>query len=522
MLNWLKKHESFTVGLVFASIAAWFSWLNWYPGFRDGDGFYHAKMVELMRDHGLVRDFHWLPLTVLAEHFADHHLLYHIIIVPVATVVSPLAAVKIVSVLLGFLVCVLLYRILRVLKTPRPEFLIVLLAITPYFALRATMAKASGIAMLIQFGILAAILAKNRLWMFVLALVYVWSHAGFPFAVMMVLVMMTAKIFVRSAESGSMKKSIREVWREEWPSLTAVTLGIIAGILTNPYFPENLLFYWYQIVQIAIVGTPKELTVGLEWYPIDPKELFALVWPFAVAIGIPITALVLTKRVPVWERAKGERFMLLFGLTALTFMMSLRSNRHAEYFFPYITLFVGEVFAITLPLIDWQLARTRALELIKTKWQRRGLTLAAFLIALSPIHQMTATAHLIRDGVLPWDGAKKTAEFVRSATAPGEIVFDGSWDYFPQLWYWNDENRYISGLDPRFLAAKNADLALKYQDLDVKKESTKDLFSAFPSRIIVMIKQKYRKEALDALEADTMHFKKRYEDQSSAVFEMVK
>ena len=47
------------------------------------DGYYHIKFAWLMRQHGLRLEFPWLPLTILKPaEFTDHHLLYHILLVP--------------------------------------------------------------------------------------------------------------------------------------------------------------------------------------------------------------------------------------------------------------------------------------------------------------------------------------------------------------------------------------------------------------------------------------------------------
>ena len=44
------------------------------------------------------------------------------------------------------------------------------------------------------------------------------------------------------------------------------TLGVLAGLILNPYFPKNLEFYWIQIGKIAVANTASATRVGSEWY----------------------------------------------------------------------------------------------------------------------------------------------------------------------------------------------------------------------------------------------------------------
>ena len=39
---------------------------------------------------------------------------------------------------------------------------------------------------------------------------------------------------------------------------------------------------------------------------------------------------------------------------------------------------------------------------------------------------------------------------MKTHAAPGEIIIHADWDDMPSLFYWDDQNRYIMGLDPTF------------------------------------------------------------------------
>jgi hypothetical protein len=60
---------------------------------------------------------------------------------------------------------------------------------------------------------------------------------------------------------------------------------------------------------------------------------------------------------------------------------------------------------------------------------------------------------------------RAAAEWLRDHTRPGEIVFHTDWDVFPDLFFWNQKNRYINGMDPIFLYAYNESLYWKLHHL---------------------------------------------------------
>ncbi|NQU83755.1 MAG: hypothetical protein HQ536_03510, partial [Parcubacteria group bacterium] len=80
--------------------------------FPDPDSFYHAKMGVLTAD-GFVKDFPWLQFTGLKDYFTDHHLAYHILLVPFIFFFGPLLGTKIASVFFASLLISVLYLFLK-------------------------------------------------------------------------------------------------------------------------------------------------------------------------------------------------------------------------------------------------------------------------------------------------------------------------------------------------------------------------------------------------------------------------
>ncbi|QOJ15145.1 MAG: NPCBM/NEW2 domain-containing protein [Planctomycetia bacterium] len=64
----------------------------------------------------------------------------------------------------------------------------------------------------------------------------------------------------------------------------------------------------------------------------------------------------------------------------------------------------------------------------------------------------------------PYDlpAIREMMQFIRSNSAPGEIIFTDDWDTFPIFFYHNTHNYFIVGLDPKFTHARRPDLWERY------------------------------------------------------------
>jgi hypothetical protein len=76
-----------------------------------------------------------------------------------------------------------------------------------------------------------------------------------------------------------------------------------------------------------------------------------------------------------------------------------------------------------------------------------------------------------------FDSFEQASKFIASQSKPGDIVYHSSWDQFPALFYFNDQNRYVSGLDPTFLYSSNPSLYEKMTDLSYGKRTEEAMTS---------------------------------------------
>jgi hypothetical protein len=168
--------------IIFTVTAALFFWLQSSPTLGDGDSFYHAKMAELIIQHKWpVKNFPWLPFTTLKDNYTDHHLLFHVFLIPfVIAAKNPLIGIKIATVVLAAIFFVLFYELLKKWKI-KFAFIWAILPLTTYIIpFRFALAKAPAASLIALFVGLYALLEKRKVLLFCLSFIYVWLHGGWP------------------------------------------------------------------------------------------------------------------------------------------------------------------------------------------------------------------------------------------------------------------------------------------------------------------------------------------------------
>ncbi len=470
--NWLKTNRQLACLLVFLISLIIFFWFQAAPVFPGPDAFYHAKMAELTAQAGPVRNFSWLPFTVLAENYADHHLLYHLLAAPWAAVLPPLAAVKIVQAIMAAAVLAVFCWLLGRLGVARAFYYSLALFVSQGLVFRLSLVKAQPFSLIICFLAVYAILAKRYFWLAVLAFFYVWSYGGWFLLGIFGFCYLLAGGWEAASEKNRLagiKELVGVFLRGVFSAgrlkvLAAISIGWLFGLIINPYFPNNLNFYWFQVVRVAwlnFLNSP-EVGVGAEWYPYGLKAFFVNSW-FGLVFFLPAVVLGWYYRRRLAEPLKFLFLLSLFFLGALVL-----SRRNIEYFIPFGVLFGAAVFSALGSLGDFQLKLRRLAVLF---WPPGHFRLAVKLTVILPavalvfgiLGILISEKKALSTG-LGLNYLKESSEFLKQVSQPGEIVFHSDWDDFPALFYYNSKNRYLVGLDPRFSYFYDPDRYQKWRE----------------------------------------------------------
>lgn len=255
-----------------------------------------------------------------------------------------------------------------------------------------------------------------------LALLY--TLRGKPIALGVVSALHAAcySIFFLVSLAPVMALLLRRDRRSAW-TLLACGTGMVAGLLSNPYFPENVCF---DLVQAAIVGIAKNAHVrlGIELEPIT-------FWWFAASMPVMLVWLAGVVRLGKQRLALGSAEWLLFALSLVTLGASVQISRTMDLFVPMAVLFSAVM------LSSWVGAH-----------RRDFLSLVGVLLMICG-GNVVLTYFNMRQAV-PHERFLGVSRYL-AANAAGELVANAQWDEYPFLFFWTTQSRYVIGIEPTFL-----------------------------------------------------------------------
>lgn len=431
----------------------------------DPDAFYHAKMAVLMAQGGIVKDFSWLPLTLLATSYADHHFLYHVLLIPFVTWFDPMMGVKMAAGVLSVLTLLVFFWTLRRLSI-RGAIWWTLLAGTSWpFLFRLELVKALPLSLILYCGGLVCLRERRAGWLALLSGIFVWTYGGWPLLPFTCLLALGVSVLIA-------RDSVAQNARLAMASVG----GAVLGVVVNPYFPENLKFFWRQIAEIALVP-PLELPVGQEWYPYDVRDLYVSAAPlflFAmILLALVFLARMMRQRLtPPSIAATDKAFGTTLSIVGITlFIFTLVARRYVEYFIPlgYVAVaWWGSALRNSIflqPFYGLFHETTRLGQRF-----RAALLLAVFTVTIYSARATVAIYDLFQKDEITTTYLQTTAHWMANNLPPQTLVINTRWDHFPALFYYNDTSHYAIGLDTRFFT--KADDALAWQALADGKDAT--------------------------------------------------
>src|SRR5437660_6655267 len=480
-VNWLKSDSALRTADLLAgaiAIAIVFWWLQFQSTTAiccgDFDGYYHIKWARLLWDNmraGHLRPpgFPWLPLTTLSpREYVDHHLLFHLILIPFAWFRDLQTGAKVAAFLFATVAVFACYwLVVRYEIRYRLIWLLALLACSAPFLYRMNMTKAPPFA-IIFLAIGTYLLFEGKYWQLLpLAFVFALTYDMF---VLLILAAVIWTLVIGWTEE-----------RFEWRPLAWIGLGSAMGLIINPYFPHNL-YLFYEHARVKITATDFATKVGQEWYPYDTREFMINCYVALVAMLIGYLAF------DGSDRKRAQRPLYFLILSTLLLIMTARWKRFAEYFPPFAILFAaftledfwrGRAVFTRLPefvmedlqpFLDRQEPAATARETRNEEtWKIIKLGFVSVALGAALFANVYRTAKEIHESD-PRDYYAKGAAWMRANIPAGEMVFNTDWDDFPRLFYYDPTHVYTSGLDPTYLLDKNADLSRLYDRITTGEE----------------------------------------------------
>ena len=434
---------------IFGALALILAVMGWIqfggPAILDNDGYYHIRWAATLRENWPhLPAFKNLPLTTLNEQdYVDHHYLFHVLLIPFTLgdlrIGAKLAAIVFSSIGMASLFALLVVWRVRY----RWLWLAPLVAGSEHFLYRMSMTRAPALSLVFLGLGTYLILNRKPIWLGILSFIFVWSYSLFPMILGFALVYSIA-VYVSHRRF------------DFWGALASL-IGIIAGLVINPYFPKNLALLREHLLMKYSSTYP--VAVGVEW---DPYDSWAMVGISAVAFIVFLVGLAAFE---YRRRVNDLKPLFFLIISVLLLIMTFKARRFIEYWPPFAVLFAAFTISPRLESVNFAwLARTR---------DRVIAAIAAAVVTAAAILWMGWCVWTSREDVksetdpYTYRGA---SEWIAKNVPAGSMIFNTNWDAFPALFYYNPNYAYVSGLDPTYLYNRDRKLWEVYESINSSEE----------------------------------------------------
>jgi hypothetical protein len=215
--------------------------------------------------------------------------------------------------------------------------------------------------------------------------------------------------------------------------LAASLAGIGAGLVCNPYFPENVR---YDLMQSSVteIATRAHVLIGGELLPITGWWWW-LAASLPVVIPFAIAAVLRVRQLQAGVRVSGalafKEVDLLFAASIITLAGAFRVSRTADFFVLFATVFAAAVLSPRL-----------------NAWKKDLPYLGVPLALLLAVYVYLTYLYVIAAPSL--DRFRGAAEWLRTH-ARNELVADAQWGDYQFLYFLNPYSRYVVGIEPTMM-----------------------------------------------------------------------
>lgn len=511
----VRSGSSIELILVLSLFLAISAYLNFRTeNIFDPDSFYHIRHAWLYQTQGIFdSSFPWTQFSAIRERGADLWYGFHIFLMPFTYVDDLAAGIKVAGFTITFLVLSSLYFAFRNLKIKFSFYWPLLFLFSSGETIwRTVMTRPHPLSL----GLLALIFSffyTSTTWAVVIfSFLFSWIHASVFWLPIVILAPIVLFRWLNNEKIST-------------PPIYGLLGGLAAGLAARPNPLGNIKLVYTQVVELLLAknyGLAE--TIGMELRPpaiagLEDKILFLLII-FSASIGY-LGWLVYKKETFKTE----EKILFVSSLVAVVFsiLMYVTARRAIDLLalFTVILAALMANHAIRHPGIS----------------RLRILAMMSLIIVSATAYSLVGVDKYYKEYTLLPSKFKEPSTWLKENTKEGDIVFHLYWDQFPSLFYWNQHNYYIHGMDPVFLFSHDPDLYWKMyymsvrdmggltcgvevcgpQDIKTVYEVIKNDFKAS----YVFVRKISEKRFIEHLESDKEHFEKVYELGHSTIYKVL-
>ena len=386
------------------------------------DSLYHIRHAWLYRTTGFFdSSFPWTQFSAVRTMGADLWYGFHILLVPLTYISDPALAVKMGGFVITFLVLISCYWAFRNLGIKFPEmWSIFFLLSSPAIMQRMTFTRPHPLSLALMALIFSFFFSGSAAMIFVCSFILSWIHSA---------------VFWLPLIIGSFVAVFNKLGKQklEPSKFVALVAGIAAGLFARPNPIANLKLVYIQIVDLYLSkGYELAQTIGGELRPPTWESTYSQKWLFVLlAASLIYLGKYFYKKYSLDEN--GRAILLSSGaLIVFSALMYATAKRAIDQLGIFAVIFIGSVFT-----------------LLPTFRKSRFVVNFFIIFALS-----VSVYNLINPNFGPAHSPTKfkaSALWLKENTNQGDVVFHLNWSHFPFLFFWNQHNYYIYGMDPVFL-----------------------------------------------------------------------
>lgn len=384
------------------------------------DGHFHIRYSQLLLERGFPDHLPELRYTIWNDAYRDHQFLFHALLVPFSLLPDITIGAKASAALFATIAGLAFFWALTVLRARSRWFWLVLFAAgSAGFLFRIQLPRVQSLALALLLVVIIALLTRRTILLFAAAFINVWLYDSF------LLLGAVGLAWIASVRIASDRWEIKPV--------IVLLLGLSAGIVINPFFPQNFASSWFHIQRILapIAGVP----LPSEWQSEPTVSLLINNAPIViVALGLAFLAISARRKEPPLRA--GQRTEPLFFLILALFFLALLfcSRRFIEYAPPIILLLLAVIHRDRWPAV--------------VPRHRRWCAFAAAGVAV--VGGTMNTIGFIRETQTDatYRCCMDAGIWIDRNVPKGELVFTTDWDDFPPLYFNAPDVRYAVGMDP--------------------------------------------------------------------------
>ncbi len=442
----LKKLEVALAIIVLGAIALALQFST--PNIADPDSFYHITHAKIYRERGIFYgEFPWTQFSVMKDLKADIWWGFHLFLIPFTFVKDGILGIKLAGAFVTFLTLAGFYWVLRRLKTIWPFlWTLIFTAAAADVMYRLTMTRPHNLSLVLALAVFALIFTNGRKTTFAaLGIISSFLHAALSWLPIFV-VLVSNLIF--------------KIRREpvQWKNTLCLALGSIIGLLARPQPWGALKLVYIQVVNLTIAkvnGLP--LTFGRELKPPAFDSILRNTAPLLLILTAALIFYKIARRSSNPESANQKNifFSALAIGTIFFFITTFMARRSYDIFAGFSIIAAAS--ALTLYINNREIIKQRPTH------QKSRRIIISFLIIAVGLLGLNSIPVFKKYNDTAWipTHLKESALWLKENSEPGEIVFHTSWDQFGSLFFWNQQNYYINGMDPIFMYAYNPSLYWK-------------------------------------------------------------